>query len=143
MVKKKRLTRSLMDDRFDRVNETVNKAKRRVNRSFFGEQDKKDRLQLQRIANFMDSYNEHKKSDKSLFKKELHKKLKENNIIVKGKNHNKNRAFHEILKNMVVQKLKKVDTSNLQNMRTSRKSSYPSNRSRRSRMNSRRNSSLR
>jgi hypothetical protein len=40
----------------------------------------------------------------------LQTKLKENNIIVKGKNHNKNQAFNEVLKTMVVSKFEKVNS---------------------------------
>lgn len=57
MVEKKRLSRSLMDDRLDRVEKKVNKAKRVVNREFFGEGEK-NQLEWQRIEQFTEQYKE-------------------------------------------------------------------------------------
>ena len=105
MIEKNSLEKGKLDENLEQIEKKVNKIKNQVHRNYFGATEH-ETTEVERVEQFNRQYRDQKKSDKVQFKKELEQKLKDHKIIVQTSKDDKNKAFTDILKNILVQKLK-------------------------------------
>lgn len=105
MIEKNSLEKGKLEENLEQIEKKVNKVKNQVHRNYFGATEH-ETTEVERVEQFNRQYQDQKKSDKVQFKKELEQKLKDHKIIVQTSKDDKKKAFTDILKNILVQKLK-------------------------------------